>query len=296
MTYSIVAFDPETSELGVGVQTHQPAVGAVVPWVAPGVGAVATQAFARASIGPQALALLETGLDAGKAVAAVVAADNAPVLRQFAIVDAHGGSAAHTGALCIPHASHETGPHFSVQANMMSRPSVAGTMARTFEFTRGSLAMRILATLEAAEADGGDVRGSQSAGLLVRGPAGLDENSLWDLRVDNDPRPLVRLRELVQIRLASQVLRKAEATRPSDHQNAVRHAFLAYSEANRLAPSDEQTFWFAVATLFGELNEPDRAADVLAPLFRRAPQWRELLHRLPMLKASILLERFPRDA
>ena len=295
MTYSIVAFDPETSELGVGVQTHQPAVGAVVPWVTAGVGAVATQAFARASIGPQALALLESGLDASKAVAAIVAADNAPVLRQLAIVDAHGESAAHTGELCVAHAGHETGLNFSVQANMMRRPSVPNTMARTFEFTRGSLAMRILATLEAAEADGGDVRGAQSAGLLIRGPAGVDENSLWDLRVDNDPRPLVRLRELVHMRLASQVLRKAAASRPNDPQNAVRHAFLSFNEANRLAPSDEQTFWFAVATLFGELGEPDRAADVLGPLFRRAPQWRELLHRLPMLKTSMLLDRFPRE-
>jgi uncharacterized Ntn-hydrolase superfamily protein len=295
VTYSIVAFDPETSELGVGVQTHQPAVGAVVPWVTPGVGAVATQAFARASIGPQALALLESGLDATQALAAVTAADNAPVLRQVAIVDARGESAAHTGAFCVPHAGHETGSNFSVQANMMRRPTVPATMARTFEFARGPLAMRILAALEAAEADGGDLRGAQSAALLVRGPAGVDENSLWDLRVDNDPRPLVRLRELAHMRLAGQVLRKAESARPSDRQNAMRHAFLAYNEANRLAPSDEQTFWFAVTTLFGELGDPDRAADVLTPLFRRAPQWRELLHRLPMLKSSMLLERFPRE-
>ena len=295
MTYSIVALDRKTGELGVGVQTHQPAVGAVVPWVKAGVGAVATQSFANAAFGPQALALLEAGLDAPRTLAAILTADVRPALRQVAILDASGRAAVHTGDACVPHADHRIGDNYSVQANMMRNDTVPAAMARAFEGARGPLPVRLLTALDAAEAEGGDVRGGQSAAILVRGP-GTSAESVWDLRVDNDPQPLARLRELVNIRLATQLLTAAgaEAARSSEPARALERALAGYEEAQRLAPSDEQTFWFAVWTLSEELGAIERAVALLDPLFARAPQWRELLHRLSVLRNPALLEHFPR--
>jgi uncharacterized Ntn-hydrolase superfamily protein len=205
MTYSIVARDPESGALGVGVQTHQPGVGAIVPWVKPGVGAVATQSFVNIAFGPQGLALLESGLPPERALAAIVAGDNMPARRQVAILAASGEGAVHTGDNCIPFAGHRIGEGYSVQANRMLKDTVPDAMAAAFEGATGNLAQRILAALEAAQAEGGDIRGSQSAAILVRTP-GHELDFHWDLRVDNDPKPLSKLRELVNIRLAGRVL------------------------------------------------------------------------------------------
>lgn len=296
MTYSIVAFDPETGELGIGVQTHQLAVGALVPWVKGGVGAVATQSFARASIGPQVLALIENGLDASTALAAVLAADNAAMLRQVAVVDRGGNVAVHTGDACTPFAGDHVGSHYTVQANMMRQPTVPGAMAKAFEFARGPLPVRILHALEAAESEGGDLRGAQSAAIVVRGDGSADDNRHWDFRVDHDPQPLLKLREMVNLRVAIRLAQGAGRTlSPSaDPNQALAEAITAYDQSQRLAPSDETTFWFAVQTLAGDLGAVPQAMTLLEPLFRRAPQWCELLHRLPMLRTPSLLERFPR--
>ncbi|MGE5597424.1 MAG: DUF1028 domain-containing protein [Hyphomicrobiales bacterium] len=293
MTYSIVARDPETGELGVGVQTHQPSVGAIVPWVKAGVGAVATQSFANIAFGPQALSLLESGLPADRALAAILAGDDAPAVRQVAVVDAAGRVAVHTGDACIPHAGHRTGEGYSVQANMMARDTVPDAMAEMFEATKGRLAVRIVAALEAAEVEGGDIRGRQSAALLVRAP-GRDLDHRWDLRVDNDPEPLAKLRELMAIRLAGQALdlvTEGGAALSGDPAERLQLARSAFRRATELAPSDEQTFWFAVRTL-GQLDELDEAVAVLEPLFARAPNWKELLLRLPMPDVAPLQERF----
>src|SRR5690606_11964743 len=168
VTYSIVARDPETGELGVGIQTHQPAAGACCPWVEAGVGAVATQATGNVAFGPQALALLKNGLPADRALAAILAADEMPEKRQVAVVDAGGRVAVYTGDACLPYASHRTGDGYSVQANLMARDTVPDAMAEAFELTQGPLPVRILAALDAAEAEGGDLRGRQSAALLVK--------------------------------------------------------------------------------------------------------------------------------
>lgn len=297
MTYSIVAFDPETGELGVGVQTHQLAVGALVPWVKGGVGAVATQSFARASIGPQVLSLIENGLDAQGALDAVLAADGAAMLRQVGVVDRSGRVAVHSGEACTPFAGDQAGNHYVVQANMMRRPTVPVAMAKAFEFARGPLAVRILQALEAAESEGGDLRGSQSAAIVVRGDGSADENRHWDFRVDNDPQPLLRLRELVNLRVAIRLVQGAGRSLPtsSDPNQALAEAIGAYDQSQRLAPSDETTFWFAVQTLAGDFGAVPQAITLLDALFQRAPQWRELLHRLPMLRTPSLLERFPRQ-
>lgn len=285
MTYSIVARDPATGALGVGVQTHQPCVGAIVPWVKSGVGAVATQSFANINFGPQGLALLESGLPAERALAAITAGDDMPGRRQVAIIDHTGAVAVHTGGDCIPFASHVIGHGFSTQANMMTSERVPEAMAKAFEATAGVLAVRIMAALEAAQAAGGDIRGSQSAAILVREPGPL--TATWDLRIDNSPEPLAELRRLLNVRLAGQLL---SASRITD-STALEVAMAEYAEASRLYPSDEQTFWFAVNTLTG-LGQADKAMEMLQTLFVRAPQWRELLLRLTLPGATALKPRF----
>ncbi len=284
MTYSIVARDPLTGALGVGVQTHQPAVGAIVPWVKPGIGAVATQSFANINFGPQGLALLETGLDPERTLAALVAGDNAPAVRQLAIIDASGVAVAHTGDSCIPHAAHVTGENFSTQANMMAEPGVPEAMAEGFHSAQGVLAVRIMAALEAAQLAGGDIRGSQSAAILVREPGPLA--ATWDLRVDNSAEPLTELRALVNIRLAGHILSGREQAAQSLEQ-----AMAALAAAESLHKSDEQTFWFALDAL-GPLDELDTAATMLEDLFARAPQWRTLFDRLTLPGATKLKPRF----
>jgi uncharacterized Ntn-hydrolase superfamily protein len=285
MTYSIVARDPESGALGAGVQTHQPAVGAIVPWVKAGVGAVATQSFANVNFGPQGLALLEHGLDAPRALAALIAGDDLPARRQVAIIDADGTVAVHTGSECIPFASHVAGEGFSAQANMMANEGVPEAMAEAFTSTAGQLPVRIMAALDAAQRAGGDIRGSQSAAILVRAPGPLD--CRWDLRVDNSPDPLGELRRLVGLRVAGALLREIGVTTPYSE------AMAAYEEANRLYPSDEQTFWFALngLTAMGRIGE---AAALLGPLFERGPHWRELLRRLDLPGAAELREAVER--
>jgi uncharacterized Ntn-hydrolase superfamily protein len=292
MTYSIVARDPESGDLGVGVQTHQPCVGAIVPWVRAGVGAIATQSFANPSFGPQGLALLENGLDPQHTLMALIAGDSDPEVRQFAIVDARGRVAVHTGGGCIPFAAHQTGDGYSVQANMMRSDTVPAAMAAAFEAATGHLASRILAALEAAQAEGGDIRGSQSAAILVRHSTSADDFT-WDIRVDNDPQPLARLRALVDIRVAGRILRLAAAGAEvmADHEERLNVLRAGYLRAHEIAPSEEQTFWYAVRTL-APAGAMDEAAALLGPIFEKSPQWRELLLRLRMPGVEALQQRY----
>ena len=162
MTYSIVAHDHKSKEFGVGVQTHQPSVGSVVPWVRAGVGALATQSLTNISFGPLGIEMLAAGRSAEKTLAALLAGDDNPAVRQVALVDGAGQVAAHTGENCIPFAGHKTGKYYSVQANMMSNEGVPEAMSAAFEASTGNLLDRIMLAMEAAEAKGGDIRGSQS--------------------------------------------------------------------------------------------------------------------------------------
>jgi uncharacterized Ntn-hydrolase superfamily protein len=167
MTYSIVARDPVTGDLGVAVQTAHLAVGGVVPWARPGVGAVATQASTELAYGPRCLDALAAGCDAAEALARAQAVDPMVALRQVGVVGADGSAASATGASCIDHAGHLVKDGFAVQANMMRNPEVWPAMATAFEESSGSLARRLLTALVAAEAAGGDARGRISAALLV---------------------------------------------------------------------------------------------------------------------------------
>ncbi|HJN91785.1 MAG TPA: DUF1028 domain-containing protein [Dehalococcoidia bacterium] len=253
MTYSIVALDRETGDLGVGVQTHQPSVGAIVPWVSPGVGAVATQAMANIDLGPRSLALMERGLDAEHALGAVLAADSGAAIRQLGVVDASGTAVAHTVDDTLHYAEHHVGDGFCAQANMMLSSGVPAAMAAAFEATAsehsaGLLAERILTALEAGEAAGGDIRGMQSAAILVRPADASHVEYHWDLRVDNDPAPLVALRGLLHLRLADRIIDAAEAAAKAARDAGTPTAELlssankAFSNAEALYSSDEQTF------------------------------------------------------
>ena len=169
-TYSIVARDSTTGQLGVAVQSHFFSVGPIVPWAEPGVGAVATQSLVDPAYGPLGLDLMRMGRTAPEALKALVSADKDAEVRQVAMVDAHGNVAAHTGKRAIYAAGHQTGTQYSVQANLMEKPTVWAAMSKAYESSTGDLAERMLAALEAAEAEGGDIRGRQSAAILIVGP------------------------------------------------------------------------------------------------------------------------------
>ena len=282
-TYSIVARDSATGQLGVAVQSHWFSVGPIVPWAEAGVGAIATQSFVEPSYGPLALELLRSGRTAEEALRGLVAADPHPEVRQVAIVDALGGVAAHTGAQAIEAAGHQMGDGFSVQANLMLKPTVPAAMARAYRNSTGDLAERLLAALEAAQAEGGDIRGSQSAAILVVSgrPTGRAwQDRLIDLRVEDHPSPVAELRRLVHLARAYQHMNAGdEAVTRGDVAAAIRE----YAAAESMVPDEqsngEMVFWHAVMLVnAGRIDES-------LPLFRRAfardENWRELVRRLP---------------
>jgi uncharacterized Ntn-hydrolase superfamily protein len=213
LTYSIVARDADSGELGVAVQSRAFACGASVMWARPGVGAVATQAFGERSYGALGLDLLAAGKTPEQALAALVTADEQSDVRQVAIVNADGAVAAHTGEACIPDAGHRTGEGYSVQANIMRSPEVWPAMADAFESATGSLARRMLAALEAAEEAGGDWRGMQAAALLVVPPEGRPWDVVADLRVDDHSAPVKELRRLLDLRDGYAAIYEGEAPR-----------------------------------------------------------------------------------
>ncbi|MFQ5517602.1 MAG: DUF1028 domain-containing protein, partial [Acidimicrobiia bacterium] len=199
-TYSIVARDT-SGALGVAVHSHWLSVGSVVPWVEAGVGAVAIQSVPNPTHGPLALQLLRDGRGAADVLHQLLADDAETDFRQIAIVDKQRGVAAHTGRSCIPEAGHRTGDGLSAQANLMARDTVWDAMAEAFEKADGDLAERLLQSLYAAEAEGGDIRGRQSAAVVVVAaePSG---DRLFDLRVEDDPDPVTELGRLIGLRRA----------------------------------------------------------------------------------------------
>lgn len=282
-TYSIVARDSATGQLGVAVQSHWFSVGPIVPWAEAGVGAVATQSFVEPAYGPLGLALMRAGKSAEEALRALLAADPHPEVRQVAMVDARGQVAVHTGAKAIEAAGHRTGRGYSVQANLMLRPTVPDAMARAYESARGDLAERLLAALEAAEAEGGDIRGRQSAAILVVSgtPSGRPwADRIFDLRVEDHPHPVRELRRLVHLARAYQHMNAGdEAVTRGDVAAAIREYAAAEAMVPDSATNGEMVFWHAVM-----LTNAGRVDEAL-PLFRRAfaqdPNWVELVRRLP---------------
>ena len=279
MTYSIVARDKETGEFGVAVQSHYFQVGPVVPWAEAGVGAVATQAHVNVSFGPLGLDMLRAGYTAGQALGALLAGDPAPESRQVAIVDATGAVAVHTGTKCIPAAGHVLGDSFSCQANLMEKDTVWEAMAAAFAVTKAPLAERMLAALRAAEGEGGDIRGKQSAAMLVVSgkPTGRSwDDRLFDLRVEDHPEPNEELGRLLGIKRAYMMDSAADRLEEAGDKPG---AATKRAEAFNLAPDmTELRFWTGLS--LAEAGDLDGACVLMEPALTENPRWLETLNRL----------------
>ena len=279
-TFSIVARDPQTGELGVAVQSHWFSVGPIVPWAEAGVGAVATQSFVDPSYGKNGLELMRAGKSAPAALKELLAKDQARDVRQVAMIDAKGQVDAWTGKNDIQAAGHKVGTNYSVQANLMLNEQVWPAMSRAFESATGDLADRMLAALDAGQAAGGDIRGKQSAALIVVKAKSTGEpwkDRLFDLRVDDSPEPLKELRRLVTLQRAYNHMNAGDlAVEKKDNEGALRE----YSAAEKLVPDNaEMIYWHAVALVnMGKVDES-------LPLFRKAfamdSNWVTLTPRLP---------------
>lgn len=282
-TYSIVAYDSVTGELGVAVQSHWFSVGSLVAWAEAGVGAVATQSFIEVSYGPLGLDLMRSGRTAQQTLAALVAGDPHPEVRQVAIVDAHGNVAAHTGSSAIQAAGHRSGRGYSVQANMMLNATVPDAMARAYESTRGDLASRLLAALQAAQREGGDIRGMQSAALLVVSgePSGVPWNDrIYDLRVEDHPHPVDELARLLHLARAYRHMNAGDAAlTEGDVERALREYATAGAMLPDSATNGEMIFWHAVT--LASLGRVDESLPYFRRAFAQDANWRELLRRLP---------------
>ena len=276
VTYSIVARDPATGELGVAVQSHWFSVGSTVPWAEPAIGAVATQSIADPSYGPNTLDLLRAGLDARDALDRLLQRDNGQVMRQVAVVDAHGRVAAHTGRRCVQFAGHETGRGFVCAANMMRNEGVPQAMARAFTTAMGELPDRLLAALDAAEGIGGDVRGRQSAAMIV--VRSRDEQWIrsLDLRVEDSAFPLVELRRLMRLRQAYDLAERADELTAADRRQ---EAALLYRRSMELVPENsELRFWGGLALV--QLNERLAGLEAVQSAIEDNEGLGELLNRL----------------
>jgi uncharacterized Ntn-hydrolase superfamily protein len=277
MTYSIAARDPGTGELGVAVQSHWFSVGQIVPWAQAGVGAVANQSVPEPALGPRILELLRDGAGAAEALERVLEGDEGLDFRQLAIVDAVGEVAVHTGDGCIPHAGHQIGHGFSCQANMMAAPTVPAAMARAFESASGPLAERLVAALRGAEGEGGDLRGRQSAALLVVGAEGESWQRAIDLRVEDHADPVTELDRLLRLQRAYDAADRADQLAAEGRHD---EAAGRYERAAQLAPeSDELLFWAGLGAAQGGDLETG-VERIRAAIDRGGPRWRELLDRL----------------
>jgi uncharacterized Ntn-hydrolase superfamily protein len=281
-TFSIVARDPATGDMGVAVQSHWFSVGSIVTWAEAGVGAIATQSFVDPGYGVRGLDLMRKGVAAPMALDQLVAADAQRDGRQVAMIDASGRVAAHTGRSAIAAAGHQLGAGFAVQANLMANDRVWPAMASAFERASGDLADRMLAALEAGQAAGGDVRGRQSAALLIvkakgsgRPWSGADR--LFDLRVEDHQEPIVELKRLIRLQRAY-----AHANRGDElmTEKKVEAALASYEAASRLAPEIvELPFWHAVT--LASMGREKEAAPIFKAVFSKEPVWADLLLRLP---------------
>ncbi len=279
-TYSIVARDPETGHMGVAVQSHWFSVGSLVTWAEAGVGAVATQSLVDVSYGPLGLELMRAGRSATQTLDALKVADPSPEIRQVAMIDAKGNVAAHTGEKCIPDAGHIVGDNFSVQANLMLNKKVWPAMKEAYETTEGDLADKMLASLEAAQDVGGDIRGKQSAAILiVKGEAtGRPwQDRVMELRIEDHPTPIKELKRLVKLHRAYDYMNKGDL---AIEHNDVEAAFKEYGAAQELFPEHlEMKFWHAVSLV--NAGRVDDSLPIFKKVFAKEHNWAILVPRLP---------------
>lgn len=279
-TFSIVARDPHTGQLGVAVQSHWFSTGSIVTWAEPGVGAIATQSMVEVSYGPLGLSGLREGEHPKEVLARLLAADENPEVRQVAMIDATGSVAVHTGNRCIAEAGHQTGNQFSVQANMMLNNTVWPAMAKAYETAQGDLADRLMTALDAAQDEGGDIRGKQSAAMLIVDGKRSSEpwkHILVDLRVEDDPEPLAELRRLLSIQRAYEAMNRGDALLSEGN---IEEAFKAYDTGATLAPHiSELPFWQAVT--LAESGKVEDSLPIFKQVFTADANWALLLQRLP---------------
>ncbi len=286
-TFSIVARDEKTGEIAVGVQSHWFSVGTSVSWAEAGVGAVATQSFTNKSFGIRGLALLKEGKTAQQALDILLSDDPGKEVRQVGIVDAKGNVANFTGKNCVDFAGDLKGKNYAVQSNMMLTNEVPSAMAKSFEANAQlPLAERVLEALKAAQKVGGDIRGKQSAALLVvKGEATgkpWDENHLVDLRVDDHSEPLVEMERLLKTHRAYEHMNNGDL---AIENNNMTLAMQEYGTAMKMFPKNlEMQYWTAI-TLANGGNVP-KAALMLQAIYAKEPNWRKMTKRLP--KAGLL--------
>ena len=278
-TYSVVACDPYTGQLGVAVQSHFFSVGSIVPWAEAGVGAVATQSFANADYGPEGLALMREGRNAEQALETLLKGDEEREIRQVALVDAKGTIAVHTGNRCIPAAGHMSGENFSVQANLMVNDSVWPAMKQAYEETSGDLADRMIAALEGAQEAGGDLRGQQAAAMLI--VTGERQQKPWqgrlfDLRVDDHPQAIEELKRLVSIRKAWLLFEKSNELAHTQH---VVEAVDMLKQAIALQP-DLAELKFRGTEIMFLAGQPQEALAMFHEAFALEPVWAEMVPRM----------------
>ncbi|HVZ56585.1 MAG TPA: DUF1028 domain-containing protein [Chitinophagaceae bacterium] len=283
-TFSIVARDSATGEMGVAVQSHWFSVGTSVSWAEAGVGVVATQSFTNKSFGPRGLDLLSRGLSAQQALDVLLADDPGRDVRQVAILDTSGRVATHTGKGCIQYASHIQGSQFSVQSNMMLTDRVCQAMAEAYARSAGKpLAERLLASLEAAQGAGGDIRGMQSAALVIvpgRSQGKPWEERLVDLRVDDSRNPIAELKRLYLVHIAYQHMNAGDL---AVEKNDMPLAMQEYNAAMKLMPGNlEMQFWTGIT--LANNHQVDKALPLLRKVFSAEPNWKELTRRLPAVQ------------
>ncbi|MCU0413334.1 MAG: DUF1028 domain-containing protein [Ignavibacteriaceae bacterium] len=278
-TYSIVARDPETGEMGVAVQSHWFSVGSIVSWGEAGVGVVATQSFVNPAFGPDGLELLKSGMTAEQVVDKLIAEDEGRDVRQLAIIDANGNVKSYTGKNCIPGAGNIVGENYSVQANLMLNDKVPGAMSKAFEESTGPLAERMMAALFAAEKVGGDIRGKQSAAILVvkgKSTGKVWEDRLIDLRVEDDPYPLDKLDRLLKIHRAYGHMNAGDlAVEHGDMELAMKE----YSAAEKMFPDNEEMkYWHAVTLATN--GDVEGSLALFKDVFKKNQNWKILTPRL----------------
>ena len=290
-TFSIEARDPKTGEMAVAVQSHWFSVGTAVTWGEAGVGVVATQAFVNKSYGIKGLALMKQGRSATAALSELLAADEGRDVRQVAMIDTNGNVSSHTGKSCIDYAANIVGKNYSVQSNMMLNNKVCPAMAKAFEESDGKpLAERVLSALQAAQAVGGDIRGKQSAALLV--VAGHSEGKPWDerlidLRVDDNAAPLIELNRLLRLYRAYQHMDKGDL---ATEKNDMKLAMEEYGSAMKMFPKNlEMQYWTAIT--LANNKKVEEAAIMLQKIYKQDGNWRELTKRLPKVNLLTVTEK-----
>lgn len=288
-TYSIVARDSLTGAMAAAVQSHYFSVGSVVTYGKAGVGVVATQSLVNPNYGPKGLGLMEQGLSPEKALNALIENDQGEMYRQVAFLNADGEVAAHTGQLCIAEAGHIQGRNFSVQANMMLNNTVWDAMAHAFETTKGDLSKRVIEALKAAEKEQGDIRGKQSAAILIvsaKATGNPMEDTIMDLRVEDHENPVQELERLINIHTAYAYMNKGDQAMEDGDSEEAEKLFLS---AQSLFPENlEMQYWYAINLLNNK--EFEKAEPILRSIFNKEINWKKLIPRLVKSKLLIITD------